>query len=82
MKHTKQKTYRTKHFNVVSNSRQGVCMLFDRRGLGLYQSRAHRHCWLVMKDSFTDAINKTSRLIRMQIKTLAEQKQPVLLRSR
>jgi hypothetical protein len=67
MKNTTQKTYRTKHFNVVTSPQHGVCLLFDRKGLGLYQSRAHRNYWLVMKDSLIDALNKTSLLFRTQL---------------
>ena len=67
MKNRTQKTYRTRHFNVVTSPQHGVCLLFDRKGLGLYQSRTHRHYSLVMKDSFIDALHKTSLLFRTQL---------------
>ena len=70
MKHKIQKTYRTKHFNVVSNPQHGVCLLFDRKGLGLYQSRSHRDYWLVMKDSFIDALNKVFLSFRTHVRNL------------
>jgi hypothetical protein len=83
MKNTEQKTYRTKHFNVVSNAQNGVCLLFDRKGLGLYQSRTHRHYSLVMKDSCIEAVNGICQLFRTHLKNLMPgEKQPLALRPR
>ena len=70
MKITKQKIYRTRHFNVVTSPQHGVCLLFDRKGLGLYQSRAHRHYWLVMKDGLTNALNKAFLSFRTHVRNL------------
>jgi len=83
MKNTEQKTYRTKHFNVVTNAQHGACLLFDRKGLSLYQSRTHRHYSLVMKDSCIEAANSIGQLFRTHLKNLLHgHKQLLALRPR
>jgi hypothetical protein len=65
------KNMKTKYFNMVTNSQHGACLLFDRKGLGMHQSRTPRAEFFSMRKNIsTSAFNKTFLSLRSQVKNM------------
>ena len=80
----KNEIFRTKHFNAVTNSQHGACLLFDRKGLGAYQSQAPRIRFFSMRKNFSaGALSKAFLSLRSRLKNIMDmQKLHLSLRSR
>ena len=76
----RNETFRTKHFNIVTNSKHGACLLFDRKGLGIYQSPTPRAWFFAMGKNFSfRVLNKVFLSLRGQVKNMVDEQKLHLL---
>ena len=69
----KNEIFRTRHFDMVTNSQHGACLLFDRKGLGMHQPQTPRARFFVIRRKLNmNALNKTALWLRSQIKNMMD----------
>ncbi len=64
---------KTRYFDMVTNSQNGACLLFDRKGLGMHQPQTPRARFLIIRNKLSvSALNKTALWLRSQIKNMMD----------